>query len=119
MALQQPNDLSWVPESCTLPTVEQPLRVAEFDGLFRRAIDVTRPGLTCLQLTLPAEPAVAAAAAGLAARETRCCSFFTFTMTVTSQQLELTIAVPTGQVDVLDVLSARIQVARAQGAPAA
>ena len=25
---------SWVPEACTLPTVEQPVRVAEFDELF-------------------------------------------------------------------------------------
>ena len=24
----------WVPEACTLPTVEQPLRLAEFDSLF-------------------------------------------------------------------------------------
>ena len=26
--------VTWVPESCKLPTVEQPLRVAEFDALF-------------------------------------------------------------------------------------
>ena len=26
--------MAWVPEACTLPTVEQPVRVAEFDELF-------------------------------------------------------------------------------------
>ena len=31
------NDQAWVPEACTLPTVERPLRVAEFDYLFAHA----------------------------------------------------------------------------------
>ena len=26
----------WVPAACTLPTTEQPLRRAEFDGLFAK-----------------------------------------------------------------------------------
>ncbi|WP_174187509.1 hypothetical protein [Nocardia barduliensis] len=26
-----PSSGEWVPDSCTLPTVEQPVRVAEFD----------------------------------------------------------------------------------------
>lgn len=30
--------MTWVPQSCTLPTVEQPLRVAEFDALFATAV---------------------------------------------------------------------------------
>jgi Co/Zn/Cd efflux system component len=30
-------DLSWVPDACTLPTVQQPLRVTEFDDLFRES----------------------------------------------------------------------------------
>ena len=29
---------SWVPDACTLPTVEQPLRAKEFDDLFRDAV---------------------------------------------------------------------------------
>jgi hypothetical protein len=42
-------DQSWVPDACTLPTVEQPLRAQEFDDLFRDAltevhrIDAGRP----------------------------------------------------------------------------
>ena len=44
-------DQSWVPDACTLPTVEQPLRAKEFDDLFRDAvtavhrIDATRARL--------------------------------------------------------------------------
>ncbi|MFI5877126.1 hypothetical protein ACIBAH_32705 [Streptomyces sp. NPDC051445] len=34
---------TWVPQSCTLPTTEQPLRVAEFDTLFaERLADASR-----------------------------------------------------------------------------
>ncbi|SOD73134.1 hypothetical protein SAMN05892883_2423 [Jatrophihabitans sp. GAS493] len=41
----------WLPSSCTLPTVEQPLRVAEFDALFVRALrEVTRTGPTAVRL---------------------------------------------------------------------
>jgi predicted metalloendopeptidase len=29
---------AWVPEACTLPSVEQPLRVAEFDEVFANAV---------------------------------------------------------------------------------
>ncbi|HEX4811142.1 MAG TPA: hypothetical protein VFV66_00105 [Nonomuraea sp.] len=29
-----PMDLGWAPSACTLPTAEQPPRVAEFDALF-------------------------------------------------------------------------------------
>ena len=32
----QETSVGWVPQACTLPTVQQPLRVAEFDGLFAR-----------------------------------------------------------------------------------
>ncbi|MEV6153769.1 hypothetical protein AB0L53_25835 [Nonomuraea sp. NPDC052129] len=28
----------WVPSECTLPTAEQPLRVAEFDALFAEVV---------------------------------------------------------------------------------
>ena len=28
----------WTPATCTLPTAEQPLRVAEFDDLFRECV---------------------------------------------------------------------------------
>ena len=44
--------MSWVaPEACTLPTAQQPLRVAEFDDLFANSVTwVDRPDATRLVL---------------------------------------------------------------------
>ena len=76
----------WAPEACTLPTVEKPLRVAEFDDLFATALrDIDRPALTRLRLTL--DTAVEASARELVARESECCSFFTFTVSRTATEL--------------------------------
>lgn len=46
----------WAPQACTLPTAEQPLRIAEFDNLFAtglRGLDRVAP--TTLQLHLDPE----------------------------------------------------------------
>jgi hypothetical protein len=99
-----------VPEACTLPTAEQPLRLAEFDDLFTNAVTwVDRPAATRLLLGLPADPAVAARAADLAVRESDCCSFFTFALTVRGERLQLEVSVPGTHTDVLDSLAARAQ----------
>jgi hypothetical protein len=45
--------------------------------------------------------------AQLAATETACCSFFTFTLTATAGSLVLDVAVPAAQLPVLDALAAR------------
>src|ERR1700742_3529867 len=67
----------WVLPSCSLPTAEQPLRVADFDRLFRESLRrFTRTSATRLVLVLAAEAEMAAR--GLAERETACCSFFEF-----------------------------------------
>ena len=101
-----------VPEACTLPTTEQPLRVAEFDELFRLVTEIDRPDPTRLQMTLlPAEPTVAAHAAELAAREARCCGFFTFTLTVRQSALQITIETPPAHVGVLNDLADRVTAA--------
>jgi hypothetical protein len=97
-----------VPDACTLPTAEQPLRLAEFDDLFTSAVTwVDRPVPTRLLLGLPADPAVAARAADLAVRESDCCSFFTFALTVNGARLHLEVTVPGAYTDVLDGLAAR------------
>src|ERR1700689_566174 len=71
----------WAPQACTLPAAERPLRAAQFDELFTEAVRGTeRLGPTSLRLELQASPRVAAQAAGRAAAETGCCSFFTFTL---------------------------------------
>lgn len=93
------------PESCTLPTAERPLRMADFGGFFAetvRGVDRTAP--TRLRLDLAPSPQAAARAAELAAAESSCCSFFTFTLTVTDRDLTLEIAVPTQHAAVLDAL---------------
>lgn len=96
------------PEACTLPTAEQPLRLAEFDELFANAVTwVERSDATRLLLGLAADPAVAASAADLAVRESDCCSFFTFALTVSGERLQLEVTVPGTYADVLDGLAAR------------
>lgn len=100
-------DTRWVPETCTLPTVEQPLRSAEFDELFAtklRGIDRTAPTTVELQLDASAE----APARALAERESACCSFFTFTFSTDPAGLLLMeVTVPAAQVAVLDGLVSR------------
>lgn len=100
-------DTELAPDACTLPTAEQPLRVAEFDDLFAcglRGLERRTP--TELRLTLDA--ATEATARALIARESNCCSFFGFTCSPSEDgQLQLLVTVPPVQVDVLDALAAR------------
>ena len=96
-----------MPSACTLPTVDRPMRVAEFDDLFAKAVRVERPADGELRLVFPVSPEVAGTAATLAAREIGCCSFFTFTLTVATGELTLRVAVGKSHVEVLDALAAR------------
>lgn len=96
-----------VPPACTLPVAEQPLRLAEFDDLLRRDVRaIHRIDAGSVQLELAPGPEVAARVAELAARETACCSFFTFTLTVAEGLLVLGIRTPPSYADVLDSFSA-------------
>ncbi|WP_248965440.1 hypothetical protein [Sphaerisporangium perillae] len=107
-------DQQWVPSSCTLPTAEQPLRVAEFDALFAAAVQtIARPWPRRLRLELVFSPDNAARAAELSARENGCCSFFTFTLTIADGSLAVEVTVPTQHVEVLDALQARASTAAA------
>lgn len=94
-----------MPSACTLPTADRPLRVAEFDALFATATSAERVAPGELRFALP--PEVAGTAAALAARETGCCSFFTFTLTLTAGELTLGVSVGEQHVEVLDALAAR------------
>ncbi|MEO3799533.1 hypothetical protein [Nonomuraea sp. B1E8] len=114
--MAQDIDLVWAPSACTLPTAEQPLRLAEFDTLFADAVrSVARPEPTRLRLDLVFSPGNASRAAELTARESDCCSFFTFTLTIAGGGLALDVTVPPEHVEVLDALRAR---AGAAGRPA-
>jgi hypothetical protein len=99
---------SWATtEACTLPTAEQPLRVAEFDALFAESLrDVERVSGTRVRLTLDA--ASEETAKDLTARETSCCSFFTFAFAGGGEdRLTLEVSVPAAYADVLSALTGR------------
>jgi hypothetical protein len=100
----------WTSPTCALPTEQQPLRVAEFDELFRHCvIEVDRQGPTSLRLTLEGGDGVAAWVLHLTARESQCCSFFTFELSPAPPGLRLEVHVPTEQIAVLDALTARAE----------
>lgn len=107
---------TWVPLACTLPTREQPLRSAEFDALFAASLTrVERPEPTRARLLLAAE--ADPVARDLAARETACCSFFTFSFEQAGAAagtgvVAMEVGVPAAQVAVLDALVARAEAAR-------
>lgn len=97
----------WVPDACTLPTAERPLRVAEFDALFADAllgVDRQGPGRVRLVLDGAAEDR----ARELARRETGCCSFFTFAFHGDGRgRLLMDVSAPDEHAAVVDALAAR------------
>jgi hypothetical protein len=113
------TELGFAPDSCTLSTDGRRLRRAEFGELFAETVaTIERPEPTRLRLQLHPDPQVAARAAGLAAAETACCSFFTFALIATAGSLVLDITVPDAQLPVLDALSERASAAIAGNCPA-
>lgn len=105
--------MTWVPQSCTLPTVEQPLRVAEFDALFASAVrPAERVSRTELWMYLPGGADVVATARDVIERETGCYSFFAFDLRASAAGTELGVRAPDSQVAVLDAMQARAEAAR-------
>ncbi len=120
-----PVPADWVPvDACTLPTAEQPLRVAEFDDLFTTSLTaVVRPpgAVTRVRLLLTGDEGLLDRVQRLADAESSCCSFFTFTVdrpeTHASAEpgqaaVELTIEVPAARTEVLAALVTRAEQAR-------
>lgn len=100
-------DDPWVPDACTLPSNEQPLRIAEFDDFFAHGVT----GLTRTErggLALAVLPEFAGRAADLAVMETGCCSFFGFEVTITDGSVDLLVTAP-GHPDVLAALADRAE----------
>jgi hypothetical protein len=88
-----PGTQDWVPAGCTLPTVEQPSRLAEFDTFFRAAVRRSiRTSATRLDLVILGE--FEATARDLAEREASCCSFFRFDFQPAAEGLVMSIGVP-------------------------
>ena len=95
----------WAPAACTLSTKQQPARAADWDDFFGTVVlDIRRVTPILARMELRPDPAVAAQAADLGAREIQCCSFFTFSQTATSGKLTLEVGVSSEQVAVLDAL---------------
>jgi hypothetical protein len=118
-----PVPADWVPvDACTLPTANQPLRVAEFDDLFATALRaIERPDASGrARLVLAGGDDLGNRVQRLADAETACCSFFTFTLTpLTTDRadadgsvLALDIEVPVARADVLAALVQRAEQAR-------
>ena len=107
MTNETSSGLAWVPEACTLPTAQQPLRLAEFDALFTSAVArAERLGDRKLQLIMTGDGGLEDTVRDLAARESDCCSFFTFAVTAPEPgRVVLDIEVPAGHIDVLDALA--------------
>jgi hypothetical protein len=110
------TDSAWVPDACTLPTAERPLRLAEFDQFFRDAVrGVDRLSPHHLRLHLAGAAQVEETARDLTARESSCCSFFAFDLSRSRPDaLTLEVRVPAAHVDVLDGLAERAESARDQ-----
>ena len=101
-----------IPDACTLPTAEQPSRLAEFDAVFATAVGgVESVDATHARIRLAGPPGLAARVRDLAARETECCSFFTFTTipqpVAEGEAVVLDIKVPAAYADVLAALARR------------
>ncbi|MFU8876250.1 hypothetical protein [Micromonospora sp. SL4-19] len=107
---------SWVPDSCALPTAERPLRLAEFDQFFQDAVrGADRLSAQHLRLHLDGAEQVEKAARNLTARESSCCTFFTFDIARPDlHSLTLDVRVPAAHVDVLDALAQRAMSVRVQ-----
>ena len=109
---------TWVPRSCTLPTTEQPLRVAEFDALFaERPAGVSRPERLRLELVLTGDEGLEARVRDLVARESGCCSFFTFTVRPGPRHIGLDVEVDGAHEAVLDALHERATAGARRDAP--
>jgi hypothetical protein len=108
MTMGRSNDPQSASADCSLSPAGRQARAAEFSAMFAETVRrIERPERTRLRLELSSGPAVASRVAELAAAETSCCSFFTFTLTAAAGSLVLDVAVPATRLPVLDALAER------------
>ncbi len=94
-------------DACTMPTAERPLRLAEFDALFATSVRSVRRHGNDVRLHLAGTEGLLERVRDLTARETACCSFFTFTIEGTDQHLTVDISVPPARQEILEALAER------------
>src|SRR5690242_16928154 len=96
---------NYAPDSCTLPAVERPLRRAEFTALFANSLrGLERIDRTSLRIIFAGDTDQSTVT-DLTARESECCSFFTFTVSRVDAAVLLDVSVPEAYCDVLDGLA--------------
>jgi len=103
------HDRVQVPPACSLPTAEQPVRLAEFDALFAASLR-SQESTAATRLRWTLDPDVEAHVRDLAAREAACCSFLTVTVTGAAEGLHVDIEVPPQHGDVLSALRRRAEI---------
>jgi hypothetical protein len=94
-------------EACTLPTVDRPMRLEEFDALFAGAVRRVSHDGDVVRMHLTGPAGLPDRVRDLAERETACCSFFTFAIEGGADDLQLEISVPPERRDVLEALARR------------
>jgi hypothetical protein len=103
-----------IADFCTLPTAAQPMRLLEFDELFRRQVHPPRwIGAHQVEFTFADADGLHAEVSDLVARESECCSFFEFAIdqhaqpAVEEDRLVLRVGVPATRGEVLQALTER------------
>lgn len=100
------HELAWVDvQACTLPTIERPLRAAEFDAVFAdHLIEVDGESATAALFRFTGGGDVMATLSELTARESQCCSFFGFELSGEPEVVRLVVTVPPAHAEVLAAL---------------
>jgi hypothetical protein len=103
-----------IADFCALPTAAQPIRLLEFDELFRRQVNPPRwLGPHRVEFTFADAEGLYAEVSDLVARESECCSFFDFAIDQHTEpatnvdHLVLRVGVPVNRDDVLRALTER------------
>lgn len=105
-------ELGWAAaDACTLPTVDRPARLAEFDALFASLRGLHREEPGWLRLRLDDADGVEERARELTAREAECCAFFDFAVHREAREVVVDVRVPPERVAVLDGLAAQAEAA--------
>lgn len=94
-------------QACSLPPADRPSRQAEFDELFAHSVRRVEIDGTRARLHLIGDPGLRKQVLDLTARESRCCSFFTFAVDGDDGDILLDITVPDEHADLLAALAER------------
>jgi DNA-binding transcriptional MerR regulator len=97
---RRPQPVTEAPIACTLDAGAVPARVSDWQALGACA-ERREPIDGGIALTFPVTPELVAEAARLAAAEQACCSFFTFTLRLTTKELRLEVQAPADASDVV------------------